>query len=126
MTPFDGDNLTLRQTIYNDIIVSTRSLVERTIGLLKVRFRCILGERQLRYHQTKVSKIVYTCATLHNFLLLNGFDIFHDIDDNDLRAVNNNQVPNGYPNLNLIANRGAGEFRRNELVDILAIQRRIN
>lgn len=39
MTPFIGNNLTLNQIIYNDIVVSARSLVERTIGLLKGRFR---------------------------------------------------------------------------------------
>lgn len=126
MTPFIGNNLTLNQTIYNDIVVSARSLVERTIGLLKVRFRCTMGERQLRYHETKVSKIIVTCATLHNFLLLNGFEMFHDIDENDLRNVNNNQVPIVAPNLYLNANRVAGEYRRNELADILARQMRIN
>lgn len=126
MTPYVGNNLNLDQTIFNEIIVSTRSLVERTIGLLKGRFRCILGERQLRYNSTKVSKIIYTCATLHNFLLLNGFDMFHDIDDNHLRFINNNQVPNIAPNLNLVANRVTGEYRRNEFARYLAGQMRNN
>lgn len=122
MTPFVRNNLTIVQAIFNDTIVSTRQLVERTIGVLKGRFRCIMGERPLRYHQTKVSKIVYTCATLHNFLLLNGFDMFHDLNGNNLQAIINNQVPNVNPNLNLIANRATGEFRRNELADFLARQ----
>lgn len=120
MTPFENGNLSLVQRVYNDIIVSTRSLVERTIGVLKMRFRCILGERQLRYHQSKVSKIINTCATLHNFLLLNGFDMFHGIDGNILRIVINNQVPNANPNLNLDVNRAAGEHRRNEVAELLA------
>lgn len=85
-----------------------------------------MGERQLRYHETKVSKIIITCATLHNFLLLNGFDMFHDIDENDLRNINNNQVPNVAPNLNLNVNRATGEYRRNDLAEILARQMRIN
>ncbi|XP_055306869.1 putative nuclease HARBI1 [Sitodiplosis mosellana] len=129
MTPFEGDNLTMNQTIYNDLVVSTRTLIERTIGLLKTRFRCIMGERQLRYHQTKVSKIVHACATLHNFLILNGFDIFNDIDPLDLAAVvNNNQIGNlnVNANLNLVANRMSGEHRRNQLANELALRMQIN
>lgn len=129
MIPFEGDNLNLNQTIYNDLIVSTRSLVERAIGLLKTRFRCIMGERQLRYNETKVSKIIHTCATLHNFLILNGFDIFHNIDPHDLAAVvNNNQIanPNMNANWNLVANRMSGEHRRNQLANELAMRMQIN
>lgn len=128
MTPFEGDVLTLNQRIYNDLIVTTRTLVERTIGVLKNRFRCIMGERQLRYNETKVSQIVHTCATLHNFLILNGFDILHDIDENDLAAAINNHVPNpnANANLNLVANRMAGEHRRNQLTDELALRMRAN
>lgn len=129
MIPFEGDNLTMNQQIYNDLIVSMRTLVERTIGVLKARFRCILGERQLRYHQTKASKIVHTCATLHNFLILNGFNIFHDIDPLDLAAVvNNNQIPNPNmnANLNLVANRLSGAHRRNQLAQELALRMQIN
>lgn len=119
----------MNQTIFNDLIVSTRTLVERMIGVLKTRFRCIMGERQLRYHQTKVSKIIHTCATLHNFLILNGFDIFHDIDPDDLAAVvNNNQIANQNvnANLNLVANRMTGAHRRNQLADELALRMQIN
>lgn len=126
MTPFEGNILTVVQRIFNDIVVPARSLIERTIGLLKVRFRCISGERQLRYHQSKVSKIINTCAALHNYLLLNGFDIFHGIDGNALRAINNNQVPNVNQNLNLDVNRLSGEYRRNELAEHIARQMQIN
>lgn len=129
MIPFEGDNLNLEQTLFNDLIVSTRTLIERTIGVLKTRFRCIMGERQLRYHQTKVSKIIHTCATLHNFLIMNGFDIFHDIDPQDLAAVVNiNQVPNPNinANLNFVANRLSGAHRRNQLAHELALRMQDN
>lgn len=96
--------------------------------MLKARFRCILGERQLRYHQTKVSRIIHTCATLHNFLILNGFDIFHDIDPLVLAAVvNNNQIanPNINANLNFVGNRLSGEHRRNQLAHELFLRMQI-
>jgi hypothetical protein len=44
----------------------TRNSVERTIGILKQRFRCLLKHRVLHYHPTIASKIVYACAVLHN------------------------------------------------------------
>lgn len=117
MNVIPDNNLTPAQVRYNEVVRSTRQLVERTIGVLKVRFRCILGERQLRNHQTKVSKIIYTCATLHNFLLLNGFDIMHDIENDYLIfAIQRNQgiYPNAPPN------RGDGLMRQNEIVNWLA------
>lgn len=111
-----GDNLTPGEMNYNEVILSIRHLMERVIGVLKVRFRCILGERQLRYHQTKVSKIIYTCATLHNYLLRHRFDIMHDIDPNELRNVINNQ---NAINVNAPVNRNLGIARRNELITFL-------
>lgn len=113
MNVVEGDNLTMPEINYNRIILSVRHLIERTIGVLKMRFRSILGERQLRYHQTKVSKIIYTCATLHNFLIMNGFDIMHDIDPNELRAVINNvrAMPANVP-----VNRNLGLIRTNQLI----------
>lgn len=111
-----GDNLNVDERNYNEIILSIRHLIERVIGLLKVRFRCILGERQLRYNQTKVSKIVIACATLHNFLIFNRFNMMHDIDDGELRNIINNQRAMG---VNDRLNHDLGVARRNELIALL-------
>lgn len=116
MNVIQGNNLTAAQRRFNEVVRSTRQLVERTIGLLKVRFRSILGERQLRYKPDKVSKIIYTCAFLHNFLISKGFDIMNGIDDAQLRiVVNNNRGLN--PNVQI--NRAEGEFRRNAITNWL-------
>lgn len=114
MNVVQGDNLTEAETHYNQIILAVRHLIERTIGVLKIRFRCILGERELRYHQTKASKIIYACATLHNFLIMNRFDIMHNIDPNQLRRVINQgrAMP-----ANVLVNRNLGRARRNELIE---------
>lgn len=114
MKIFDGNNLTEAQENFNVSLCAIRQLIERCIGLLKVRFRCILGERKLRYNPTKVGKIIYACATLHNFLIVNKFDIRHDIDQDLLQIVINNQhiVQPNLPQINL----RSGESRRNEVV----------
>lgn len=56
---------------FNKIHRSIRSGVERTIGLLKGRFRCLLCERKLRYKPSAVLNIVNSCAVLHNILVSN-------------------------------------------------------
>ncbi|XP_061509041.1 putative nuclease HARBI1 [Anopheles gambiae] len=45
-----------------------REIVERTIGLLKNRFRCLLGARQLHYTPLKATQITNVCCILHNIL----------------------------------------------------------
>lgn len=103
---------------FNNRISLVRNIVERTIGLLKVRFRCLLdSERRIRYTETKVGLFVYACATLHNLLIRNGFDIMHDINLNDIENIQRNEEILDIANL-----EGVG-IRRNELVDFLQIQR---
>ncbi|XP_040069335.2 uncharacterized protein LOC120842339 [Ixodes scapularis] len=46
-----------------------RSVVERCIGLLKSRFRCLQGHRALFYHPTTATVIISACAVLHNICL---------------------------------------------------------
>lgn len=40
--------------------------MERTIGLLKARWRCLLGHRVLHYDPAMAAKIVNACVCLHN------------------------------------------------------------
>lgn len=57
---------------YNKKIRQIRQIIERVIGILKMRFRCIHMERPLRYSPNKVGHFVYTCVFLHNFLIHNN------------------------------------------------------
>nr|CAI5842432.1 unnamed protein product [Callosobruchus analis] len=43
-----------------------RNTVERCIGLLKARWRCLLVHRVLHYDPHMVAKIINACAVLHN------------------------------------------------------------
>lgn len=40
--------------------------MERSIGVVKNTFRCVLGARQLHYKPEKATQIVNACVALHN------------------------------------------------------------
>ncbi|XP_040079079.1 putative nuclease HARBI1, partial [Ixodes scapularis] len=48
---------------------STRSIVERCIGMLKNRFRCLQRYRALHYDPDRACNIATACAILHNVCL---------------------------------------------------------
>lgn len=117
MVVFGGQNLDQDQIHFNIRLQKARNIVERTIGVLKMRFRCLNFERKLRYHPTKMGRIIYSCSTLHNFLLLNGFrrdaDNFH---------VPNIIDPQNQPQINRIGHGVANQLR-NDLMQLILLQR---
>lgn len=117
MKIYDGNNLSVEQQYFNQRVCSLRQIIERCIGLLKIRFRCIMGERKLRYMPTKVGRIVYACATLHNFLIFNHYNILHNINQNMLQNFFNAQ--NVAPIAQNQHIEQAGRMRRNEVLNVL-------
>lgn len=85
---------TVAEKEFNVRLRSLRSLVERAIGLLKARFRCLL-EGKLRYDPEKCGYIIYSCAVLHNFFLDKNYavddlvPVYHVPDDIDPPVINN-------------------------------------
>lgn len=91
MTPYRSPN-TINQQTFNRKHSSARNVVERTIGILKSRFRCL--SRTLWYSPSKVVQIINICCALHNlciFLKLeNVAEIVQEIDDDDTAAHEEN------------------------------------
>lgn len=93
MTPVQGAIPGSPEDRYNLAHSSGRNHIERTNGLLKGRFRCLLGERGLRYNPHQVGTIVNACCILHNFCVHARipFDLVNMQDDqpdnNDGRNV---------------------------------------
>lgn len=67
---------------YNEAHARARNCVERCIGVLKMRWRCILKERVLRYHPHKVGQIINSCCVLHNMCIRE--DLVLDDEEDDL------------------------------------------
>ncbi|XP_072142672.1 putative nuclease HARBI1 [Dermacentor andersoni] len=66
---------------YNTAHASMRSVVERCIGPLKSRFRCLQRYRALHYEPDRAANIVAACAVLHNLCLDEGDVLLDDVSD---------------------------------------------
>lgn len=110
MTPFRDPQPGTPHYRYYEAHVRARNTVERCIGLLKVRFRCILKERNGRYSPEMIAKFVKVSAALHNLCLESRFR------DNYVEFVYNfvNEMDDGNRNIE-IYNDG-NDRERNDLV----------
>lgn len=68
LTPFSNPNNDDYQ-MFNKVHSKARSTVERAIGILKGRWRCLCKQRNLHYKPPVCSKIINACATLHNICI---------------------------------------------------------
>ncbi|KAJ8927540.1 hypothetical protein NQ314_019976 [Rhamnusium bicolor] len=89
MTPFQNPPEGSPQQRFNHAHIRARNCVERCIGVLKMRFRCLLRERSLRYPPHFVSNLIKACAILHNLCVKEGVPLLNeDIHDHpDLMDV---------------------------------------
>lgn len=83
MTPVPHPQ-TNAERLYNQCHIKTRQTVERCIGLLKNRFRCISRERILKYDPETAGLIINSCVILHNMMLefnIDEYILFQNYDD---------------------------------------------
>lgn len=66
MTPYPLVLEGSRESLYNDVHSQARSIVERTIGIWKARWRCISSECKMRFAPEKIASIINVSAALHN------------------------------------------------------------
>ncbi|XP_065366236.1 putative nuclease HARBI1 [Calliphora vicina] len=85
ITPFRSAAEGTPESRFNHIHSQTRNVVERTIGVLKNRFRCILGARQLHYSPKVAAKITNVCAALHNICIYYKMDLPEINIENNIR-----------------------------------------
>ena len=72
MTPFIMP-ATAREMFYNRKHTETRGVIERTFGILKMRFRCLdKSGGTLQYSPQKVAAFFVACCVLHNISMNRG------------------------------------------------------
>lgn len=65
---------------YNSAHRRARNTVERTFGVLKNVFRCLLKDRVLHYTPMKSANIIYSCSILHNMRRERGMELIDGED----------------------------------------------
>lgn len=110
LKPYDSPS-TPNAKLYNKNHRKLRSLVERAIGLLKARFRCLLLERKLRYDPLMAGYIIYSCTVLHNFLIGNNYPVDdiepmfedYDVEGSDAVEISYDELQGGIEMRNNVA-----------------------
>jgi DDE superfamily endonuclease len=57
------------EEFYTGVHCRTRCCIERSFGLLKARWRCLLRHRCLHYNPERSALIINACAVLHNIAI---------------------------------------------------------
>ncbi|XP_067625184.1 uncharacterized protein [Eurosta solidaginis] len=78
LTPFRNPQAYTAEHTFNQKHCSGRNIVERTIGVLKSRFRCLA--RTLQYQPEKVIQIINVCCALHNICIHYKVQEIVDVD----------------------------------------------
>lgn len=81
LTPF-RETETPAQQNYNICHIAARNCVERCIGVLKQRFRCLLKERSARYSPSFMAKVIKACAILHNMCRNANIPFIEEFEEN--------------------------------------------
>lgn len=61
--------------------------------MLKTRFRCILGERGLRYSPEKAASIINACCILHNMCIRVRIPLEENVEEELNDQININEPP---------------------------------
>lgn len=99
MTPFRGAAPGSQEAKYNTVHAQCRNVVERLNGVLKNRFRCLLGARSLHYSPEKATSIINVCCALHNICIKYKVDIEIDDTNRSLLIENSNLYEDNTDNI---------------------------
>ncbi|XP_011863460.1 PREDICTED: putative nuclease HARBI1 [Vollenhovia emeryi] len=114
MTPITNAPEGSAEAQYTQCHSSTRNCIERTFGVLKNTWRCLLKHRVLHYKPIVVSNIVITCAVLHNIrlhykLMNRDFDID---EEGEAEAIRRAMLPENLEACNRV------RLQAQEIIDI--------
>lgn len=79
ITPYRSVAENSHEATFNTKHSSKRNIIERTYGVLKGRFRCLLKARELHYSPRKVTKMINVCSMLHNVCIHYNVELDEDL-----------------------------------------------
>ena len=96
MTPIRNPS-NASEEAYNRCHQLARHRVERCIGVLKSRFRCLSRQRILMYSPAKAGAIINSCIVLHNILVEKKYPveeiyIDEEIEENEEDPIADNRA----------------------------------
>ncbi|GBP41300.1 Putative nuclease HARBI1 [Eumeta japonica] len=102
---------------YTSLHCKTRNVIERCIGVLKARWRCLLAHRVLHYNDKTVAKMINACVVLHN--IANRARLPVDFPSDEISRDSSRQVAPSVPPNNLDMNLDGGLQTRNFVIQRL-------
>lgn len=102
---------------FNALQKRARSTIERTFGILKGRWRCLLAARELHYDPERAGKIILACCVLHNMCIKAGVSA-PELSQDDFDFENSRQVISQPPTSATDALR-RGQRERERVVNLL-------
>lgn len=69
LTPYRNPQEGSMESHFNDIHSQARCVVERTIGILKARWKILCHDKLSRYLPEKIASFTNVCAALHNICI---------------------------------------------------------
>ncbi|KAL0868279.1 hypothetical protein ABMA27_007809 [Loxostege sticticalis] len=98
MIPVEGASEDSPEGRYNAVQKSARCTIERTFGILKGRWRCLLSARELHYSPQTAGKIIIACAVLHNMCISAQLEPFELSAEELMQEANMQPVVGGEAN----------------------------
>lgn len=69
VTPYRNADDGSMESHFNDVHSQARCIVERTIGILKARWKILCHDKRSRYTPEKIALFGNVCAALHNICM---------------------------------------------------------
>lgn len=111
----DNGHLTEKQKNYNYCLASTRMVVERSIGLLKGRFRILLDRLPMRRIDL-IPKYIMACCVLHNICIMRN-------DMIEIPIIAEDRIENNVEDINFnVFLHTEGKEKRDRIKDTLRLR----
>ncbi|XP_065356054.1 putative nuclease HARBI1 [Calliphora vicina] len=87
LTPYRSPQEGSMESRFNDIHSKARCVVERTIGILKARWKILCHDKRSRYSPQKVAKFSNVCAALHNICIHFKVPNYEDVQQTPVEST---------------------------------------